>query len=350
MAFEPERLGTVRLGMVRLTDAAPVVLAQARGLFAAEGLDVSITVEPSWANVADKLAWRLLDGAVLLPPLAIAMALGLRGPATPLLIPAGISLNGNAITLARRLADPILADGPLSAPAAAARLRTQLSGEPRPRIAVVHAFSTHDLLLRLFLEQGGIDPTADVDITVVPPAAMVAALASGQIDGFCAGAPWGAVAAQGGVGRTIAVTSDIWRNHPEKCLALHGGWAAAHPASMLALTRAVLRAGALCDDPMETPALAALLSEPGWVGVAAPLIAASLPGGRGYGVGRDVDGSVFAAHDAGRPDPEHARWFVRQMARWRTMPGTAEAVAVTMYRPDIFETASAAINAATTGA
>lgn len=329
---------TVRLGMVRLTDAAPIVLAQVRGLFAAEGLAVTIAVEPSWANVADKLAWGLLDGAVLLPPLAIAIALGLRGPATPLLVPAGISLNGNAVTLARRIADPILAGGPLPSDEAAGRLRTVLAGE-RPRLAVVHAFSTHDLLLRLFLERGGIDPAADVEIVVVPPAEMVAVLAAGQIDGFCAGAPWGSVAAEQGVGRTIAVTSGVWPNHPEKCLAVHGGWAAAHPDAVLALTRAVLRAGALCDDPTEASALAALLSAPEWVGVAAPHIAASLPGG----AGGDVDRSVFSAYQAGVPNPAHARWFVQQMARWRAMPDGAEAVAAGLYRPDVFEQAAAEV-------
>jgi NitT/TauT family transport system ATP-binding protein/nitrate/nitrite transport system substrate-binding protein len=327
---------TVRLGMVRLTDAAPIVLAKVRGLFAAEGLDVTIAVEPSWANVADKLAWGLLDGGVLLPPLAIAMALGLRGPPTPLVVPAGISLNGNAVTLARRIADPIIAAGPLPADQAAVRLRVVLAGV-RARLAVVHAFSTHDLLLRLFLERGGIDPAADVEIVVVPPADMVAALAAGQIDGFCAGAPWGSVAAKQGVGRTIAVTSGVWPNHPEKCLAVHGGWAATHPHAMLALTRAVLRAGVLCDDPAETPALAAVLSAPEWVGVAAPHIAASLPGG----AGGDVDRSVFSAHQAGVPNPVHARWFVQQMARWRAMPDGAEAVAVGLYRPDVFERAAA---------
>ncbi len=50
----PDRAaGAIRLGMVRLTDAAPIVLAQVRGLFAAEGLNVTVAVEPSWANVAD---------------------------------------------------------------------------------------------------------------------------------------------------------------------------------------------------------------------------------------------------------------------------------------------------------
>ncbi len=69
MAGEP-----VRLGMVRLTDAAPLVYAHAHGLFERQGIRVRLEVEPSWANVADKLAWGLLDGAVMLPPLAIGHA------------------------------------------------------------------------------------------------------------------------------------------------------------------------------------------------------------------------------------------------------------------------------------
>lgn len=122
------RTAPIRLGMVRLTDAAPLVLAQSSGLFAAEDLDVVVSVEPSWANIADKLAWGLLEGAVMLPPLAIAMALGLRGPPTRLIVPAGISLNGNAITLGHRFAAPILSEG-FSGPAVmAARLRSLLEG------------------------------------------------------------------------------------------------------------------------------------------------------------------------------------------------------------------------------
>lgn len=194
----------VRLGMVRLADAAPVVHAAVAGLFEAEGVAVSLTVEPSWANIADKLAWGLLDGAVMLPPLAIAMALGLRDPPTPLVIAAGISRDGNAVTLSSRLAGPLLREGRAAPAVMAARLRPLLP----LRLAVVHARSTHDLLLRLFIESGGIDPAGLAPFVVVPPSEMPQALASGRIDGFCAGAPWGAVAAEQGWGETVAVSGE----------------------------------------------------------------------------------------------------------------------------------------------
>ena len=318
----------MRLGLLRLTDAAPVILAQAHGLFAAEGLDVSISVESSWANIADKLAWGALDGAVMLPPLVFAMLLGLRGPATPLVVPAGISLNGNAITLSDALADPILESGRPHADEAARRLARAATGRPPLRLAVVHAFSTHDLLLRLFLERGGIDPH-QVEIPVIPPPDMAAALATGEIDGFCAGAPWGVVAAERGAGRTVALSSDIVPNHPEKCLALRAGWATAHPGATASLLRALRQAGQACDRAETTPALAALLARPEWVGVPAPLIAASLPGGSGG----DVDRSIFAGHNAMEARPEDARWFIRQMARWRDLPDNAEAAAAACYQP-----------------
>lgn len=60
----------VRIGLLRLVDSAPVIVAEADGLFHEQGLAVQVSIEPSWANVADKLAYGVLDAAVMLPPLA----------------------------------------------------------------------------------------------------------------------------------------------------------------------------------------------------------------------------------------------------------------------------------------
>jgi len=329
----------VRLGLLRLTDAAPVFLAEAQGLFAAQGVAVRLGVEPSWANIADKLAFGLFDAAVMLPPLALAMVLGLRAPATKLIVPMGLSLNGNSVVLAPGLAERVLdGDGRPSPLEAGRRLAELLRSRPRPRLAVVHAFSTHDLLLRYWLAASGIDPDRDVELTVVPPAETAAALAAGRIDGFCAGAPWGAVAARAGVGRTVVLSSAIWRNHPEKCLAVRAEWAERHPAALQALLRALLLAGRASDDPAEAAPLAALLADPSRIGVSAPLIAASLAGGSG-----EADGSIFAAHAAAFPWRSHARWFAEQMARWRELPAGASALADQLYRPDRYRDAAGSL-------
>ena len=94
----------MRIGLLKLTDAAPVIMAKELGLFVAEGLEVDLSIEPSGANIADKLAHGFLDAAVIAPPLAFAVTLGLRGLTCPILIPQSLSLGGNTVTLGTSLA------------------------------------------------------------------------------------------------------------------------------------------------------------------------------------------------------------------------------------------------------
>jgi CheY-like chemotaxis protein len=124
------------------------------------------------------------------------------------------------------------------------------------------------------------------------------------------------------VGRTVALTLAIWPNHPEKCFAVRADWAEANRSALDGLLRALRPAGLACDDAANTPALAELLAGPDWVGVPAPLIAASLPGGSGA----ESDRSIFAAHHAMIPDPGAGRWFLEQIAlRW-PVPEKADTV------------------------
>jgi hypothetical protein len=81
------RSARLRVGLLRLTDSAPAIVAAELGYLAEEGIEAELSVEPSWANVADKLAHGFLDAAVVLPPLALALALGARGAAVPLIVP-----------------------------------------------------------------------------------------------------------------------------------------------------------------------------------------------------------------------------------------------------------------------
>lgn len=335
----------IRLGFLRLTDSAPVIHAQTAGLFAAEGLTVDLSVEPSWANLADKLSYGLLDAAVLLPPLVLAMALGLRPAMAPLIVPMGLSQHGNAITLSTALADAVSrqetpASGGSPAEQAGRRLRAVLRERSRVTLAVVHAWSTHALLFRSWLAAADIDPLTDVDWAVVPPADTVAAIQAGRIDGFCAGAPWGAVAAAAGVGRGVAFSSDIMPGHPEKCLTVREAWAGDHPEALRGLVRALVRSAAACANPANATELAATLARPAFLDLPPGLIAASLPGGGGG----DTDICVFTPPGATRPARDQAHWYLDQMARWRELPlppGGAGAVAARVYRPDLYDAAVA---------
>src|ERR1700744_2675038 len=99
--WQMKREGPFRIGFPRLSDAAPIIVALERGYFAEEGIEVELSVEPSWSNVSDKLSYGLLDGALMLPPLALALYLGLSGSGGPerVIVPMALSLNGITVTL-----------------------------------------------------------------------------------------------------------------------------------------------------------------------------------------------------------------------------------------------------------
>jgi len=337
---EASPLAKIRIGLLRLTDSAPLIVAQEFGFFADEGLDVTLVVEPSWANVADKLAHGALDAAEILPPLAFAVSLGLRGAPQPLVIPYALSLGGNTITLEKRLGDNLRAEsgrGEGMAFALAARLK---AGDVAP-LAVVHEYSTHNLLLRYWLAAAGALAGRDYELTVVPPARTVEALQSGRIAGFCAGAPWGELAARSGAGVAVATSHDIWRNAPEKALAMRERWVEAHPRAAESLLRALYRAGRFCDAPQNASYLASLLSRRAWLGLDSHAILSSLPGTHG---GRAL--SRFSGPAANFPWRSQGIWFLTQMARWGLVDPDLpfEDIVTRVYRPDLFSAALATVD------
>jgi len=190
---------------------------------------------------------------------------------------------------------------------------------------VVHAFSTHDLLLRYWLAASGVDPEHEVDITVLQPAEMVGGLAADAIDGFCAGAPWGQVAAHAGLGFNALQSRDIWRDHPEKCLALRADFAARDPAGVLGMLAALRTTGTLCAAADKREALATLLGQPEYLDLPAELIAIALDPATG--------GPLFTQQ---YPDPDKAIWFAEQMARWHKAPTGLAQHAASLYRPDLY--------------
>jgi ABC-type nitrate/sulfonate/bicarbonate transport system substrate-binding protein len=322
----------VRIGLLRLVDSAPIVLAEASGLFRAQGLDAQISIEPSWSNIADKLTYGVLDAAVMLPPLALAAAAGLRGPPARLVVPMSLSQGGNAIVASNAVIASLTQDCDTPRPRLLEWLRGQ---QTRPRFAVVHAFSTHNLLLRYWLASGGADPDRDIETVVIPPEDVVDALAAGTIAGFCAGAPWGDVAQAREVGRILIGTSAIWPFHPEKCLCVGEAWADANPELLHLLLCAVLRAQVRCDQPDEAAGIAALLADPNGLGLPEAACRAALPGGSGAELIR------FHTREAWFPARAHAVWFLGQMRRWGWLEDATdlEAPAAQVYRPDLLASA-----------
>ena len=333
-ALRPREAATpIRIGVLRLTDSAPVICAHELGFFADEGLDVALTIEPSWANVADKLAHGALDAAAITHPLAIAISLGLRGEAQKLIVPYSLSLGGNTVTLAKAFAEEIKAATPRGGRLVDTLAQKLRGMAGKPKLAVVHDYSTHNLQLRYWLATAGMMADRDVEIVVTPPARTVEALRSGLILGFCAGAPWGEAAARERVGATLVTSNQIWRDAPEKALGVRELWARAHPEALAALLRALYRAARFCDAPRNSAYVAAMLGRRAYLDLPAHTILSSLPGTLG-----GEAPSLFLRHAATYPWLSHGHWMHAQMARWGFLEAdeTTKAAVERIYRPDIY--------------
>lgn len=278
----------LRLGFVRLTDSAPLIIAQELGYFAEFGLDVELEAQSSWANIRDKVAVGHLDAAQMLAPMLFTTTLGLGGMRTPLLTGLSLSANGNAITLSNELAAEIVTPESSfttteSARATSQRLNALLHDQSTPTragftLATVHPFSTHSILLRMWLHAGGIDPDKDVRMVVLPPEQMVDSLSRGIIDGFCVGEPWNSRAVQYGIGSMVATGYQIWNNAPEKVLGVTQTWHATHPASHLRLRLALMKSSQWLDAAEHREDAARILSKANYLGISESELLPSLTG------------------------------------------------------------------------
>ena len=343
----------LRIGFIPLVDAAALIVAVDKGFAAAEGLDVTLVREVSWSNVRDKLNIGLFDAAHLLAPVAIASSLGLGHVKVPILAPVNLGLNGNAITVSPALHAEITAEihgdpfDPMATALALSRVvaaRRQGAAEPLT-FGMTFPFSTHNYQLRFWMAAGGIDPDEDVRLVVLPPPLMADSIASGQIDGFCVGAPWNSIAVDRGVGQILHFVSDIFERAAEKVLAIRDAWSERNPEILASLVRAVTRAAEFIEQPHSRTEVGDILSRPGYVGVSAELILRTLEGRLKI----SADGAVresrryllVGRQDASRPDPTQAAWLYAQMVRWGQAPMSAEAqkTALGVFRPDLYDAA-----------
>jgi two-component system, oxyanion-binding sensor len=343
----------LQIGFIPLIDAAGLIVAVEKGFVRAEGLDAQLVREVSWSNVRDKLNIGLFDAAHSLAPVPIASSLGLGHIKVPIVAPLTLSLNGNAITVSPALYAAILHeldDDPLD-PMATARALARVAaarhrnGSEPLTFGMTFPFSSHNYLLRFWMAAGLVDPDEDVRLVVLPPPFMVDSMASGQIDGFCVGAPWNSIAVDRGVGRVLHFSSDIVQRAAEKVLAIRRIWADKNPQALSALVRAVFRGAEFAEVPDNRNEVARILARGEYIGVDAGVILRTLEGRLKVAadgtVREDSRLMMLAREDASAPDPLQAAWLYAQMVRWKQAPMSREALktAQDVFRPDLYERA-----------
>jgi nitrate/nitrite transport system substrate-binding protein len=330
---------TLTLGFIPLLDAAPLMLAQELGFFAAAGLNVRLSREMSWANIRDKLCVRTLQGAQLLAPMTISVSLGLNRVKAPLLTSFVMNQNGNVITVSGSLCEQLRALDPEATASAHTSVltlkqlidRRREAGMAALTFATVYPYSCHNYLLRYWLGAGGISPDHDINLVVIPPAQMVAQLAAGRIDAFCVGEPWNQIAVAQGHGKILLNTWDIWHNAPEKVLAVHRDWANDNPHAHLGLIRALLRSCQWLEESGNRDEALAILTQPHYLGFTPETLQGGLKSGK----------HVFYRDSANYPWPTHGLWILSQMIRWGQVSPDIDAAALVnaIFKPHTFRQA-----------
>ncbi|MFD1795771.1 ABC transporter substrate-binding protein [Paracoccus aurantiacus] len=328
----------VDLGFVPLLDAAPLILAERLGFAAEERLHLRLHPVRSWSLLRDMLSSGHVAAAQMLSAVPIAGRLGLGGAAVDFDAPLVLSLGGQVIGVSPALGAEMRLNGLVSDFSDALATREALV-RARPngvRFGVPFPFSMHAELLHLWL--GG---TLPISTVTVPPAQMPTALASGEIEAFCVGEPWGSVAVAGGAADLILPGTAIWTAPPEKVLAVRRGWAEENPDLAGRLLRAIWRACRWISQPDVRAAASDLLAHTDALNVDPEMIERALSGHLLLSQnGAVIDSPGFINfHDgaANFPWRSQAAWLGWNMGRRHGLDGAAAAdTASSCWRPDLF--------------
>ena len=330
----------LRLGYVPLIDCAPLVMAQELGLFAKYDLHVTLTREPGWATIRDKILYGDLDAAHALAVMPFATTLGLGSIRSDCVTGLVLSQHGNAITLSQELRQRGVRD--------ARTLRAEIErnrGRRNYTFGVVFQWSSHNFLLRHWLSSAGIDPDKDVRIVVVPPPAMFINLKAGNLDGYCVGEPWNSIAVESGDGWCPTSSAQLSPGHPEKVLMVRREFTQTHASEHLQLIAALLESCAFCEKTENRERVAATLARPDYLNTPADTLRRSLVGPFPFGGDRTETVPAFhrfSAEDANEPSISKAQWILEHLLRLgaiqdRTAIRTLASGAV--FRMDLFEQA-----------
>ena len=342
-----------RLGFIALTDAAPLIIAKEKGFFAKYGMkDVEVVKQASWGTTRDNLvlgsAAGGIDGAHILSPMPYLITTGkvTDGKPLPLYLLARLNLDGQCISISNEYRD--LKIGLDSSPLKAKFAELRAAGK-EPKCAMTFPGGTHDMWMRYWLAAGGIDPTRDVSVIVVPPPQMVANMKSKTMQAFCVGEPWNAQLVNQKEGYTALTTGELWNNHPEKAFALRADWVDAHPKATLALLKAILEAQIWCEQMENKEEMCRIISNRRWLGVPVADILGRAKGTFDYGTGKVVENSPhlmkFWRNSASYPFKSHDLWFLTENIRWGYLPADTDTKALVdkVNREDLWREAAKAI-------
>ena len=195
-----DKLGTLKIGYLPITDASPLLIAHARGFLQNNGVSVDKpTLFRSWPSIAEAFAAKQVDIVHLLMPLAMQLKFDAK---QDIKVIAWNHTDGSALTVAKSINGV-----------------GDLSGKT---VAIPFWYSVHNVILQQILRKNGLtaittgDANAakkEVKVIVLAPADMPPALASGKVSGYIVAEPFNALAEVNGIGKILRFSGDVWKDH-----------------------------------------------------------------------------------------------------------------------------------------
>jgi nitrate/nitrite transport system substrate-binding protein len=176
---------------------------------------------------------------------------------------------------------------------------------------------------------------------------MVQNMRVGNMDAYCVGEPWGAVAAATGVGFTHVSTQDLWNHHPEKALVVNKEFSETKKETLKKVMKAIIEACKFIEDPKNKTYVAATIADSRYVNAKAQLssLEARMKGsydlGCELGVQKYKDNFMRFYNNGfvNMPRLSHGIWYMAQYVRvgyLNAMPGDYKAIADKLIMQDLY--------------
>ncbi|THB74416.1 MAG: ABC transporter substrate-binding protein [Desulfobacteraceae bacterium] len=229
---------TLKIGYLPITDATPLLVAHSLGYFSQEGLTVEKPIMVrSWSILTESFLAGKFNMTHMLFPIPVWMRFNQNIPVKVL---AWNHINGSAIT--------VRGDSDI-------HRFSDLAGK---QIAVPSWNSMHNLLLQMGLTAAGLKPVIksqsarlaedEVNLFILPPPDMPAALLGKKVDGFIVADPFNALSQIKFRARVLRFTGDIWKNHPCCVIVSHQQFINANADMIQRAINAVVKAQLWCNN------------------------------------------------------------------------------------------------------
>lgn len=300
MALEggPLEKTKLKVGFIPITCATPIIMAHPMGFYSREGLDVEVAKTAGWALVRDRMLTGEYDASHMLSPMPLAISLGLGSTPTPTFVASIQNINGQAITM---------------------HVKHKNNRNPRNwkgmKFGIPFDYSIHNLLLRYYLAEHGIDPDKDVQLSVISPPEMVANLRAGNIDGFLGPEPFNQRAVFERAGFIQVLSRDLWEGHPCCAFGVSESFVKEMPNTFSALFRAIANATVYASKKENRQEIIEAIAPANYLNQPIPVLQQVMTGRFADGLGKVQNVPDRADFD---PFPWQSMgvWILTQLKRW----------------------------------